>query len=413
LNIRYDGFMEKLKQVIAPSLFMLVMMVSIGPFGDTEYTPSLPRIAHDMMVPYSMVQLTMTSYLLGYAISQLLYGPISDRFGRRPVMLVGAAIFVLGSLACFMSDHIGTLIAGRFVQAIGSCAGGVISSAAVRDAFPPEKRGHVFAKVNAAFALAPALGPIVGSLVDHLYGWHANFLILLVMSALLLILVFFRFHETHFDLHKDAIKPKIMAKNFAELLKDPYYLAYVLTMGFSLGIVYSALIGAPDLVINVLHMTSAVIIVIAAGVLFGFVLGSLICNLLQGPMSDQALILTGLFIMLIGSLWLAVIAYIGLMSAGLIWSLIPIAVIFMGIAFVMPIAQAKALEPFEKLTGSASAMLGFVQMGLASLSTGIMSMIHRTAVFSMPFVFTLLTILAMISFIALVWLRPGRVRLVA
>ena len=101
------------------------------------------------------------------------------------------------------------------------------------------------------------------------------------------------------------------------------------------------------------------------------------------------------------------------MSAGLIWSLIPIAVIFMGIAFVMPIAQAKALEPFEKLTGSASAMLGFVQMGLASLSTGIMSMIHRTAVFSMPFVFTLLTILAMISFIALVWLRPGRVRLVA
>lgn len=385
-------------------------MVSIGPFGDTEYVPSLPRIAHDLGVPYAWAQLTMTSYLLGYAVSQLFYGPLSDRFGRKKIMLIGASIFVIGSVVCFSSYSIWQLITGRFVQAVGSCAGGIISNASVRDAYSDQERGHVFAKINAAFAVAPGLGPIVGSFVDHLYGWHANFLVLLILSICLLVAVFFLFPETNHSPNPNALKPRLFVHNYAVLMRDPYYLAYLLVMGFSIGIVYCALIGAPDLVINVLHLNSSIVFIIALGVLFGFVIGSLICNFLQNHIAANWLVFTGFCIMLFGSLTLAVTAYFGWIADSLYVGLIPICIVFSGIAFVIPLCTAKALEPFEHVAGSASAMLGFLMMGLASLSTGVMSLLHRSSTFSLPFMFTVLTVLSMLVFGFFILARQGRPR---
>jgi MFS transporter, DHA1 family, multidrug resistance protein len=400
----------KVKKLIAPSLFILVLMVSVGPFGDTEYTPSLPRIARELGVAYNLVQVTMTSYLLGYAVSQLFWGPLSDRFGRKPIMLAGAATFILGSLVCVTSFDIWQLIGGRFVQAIGACAGGVISSAAVRDAFSEQERGHVFAKVNAAFAVAPGIGPIVGSFVDHAYGWHANFLILLVLSIILFISVWLFFPETNLKKAADALKPKVLFHNYAVLFRDPYYLAYIVPMGFAIGIVYSALIGAPDLVINILHQPSYVVVVIALGVLIGFVAGSLICNFLAGRYQNNTLIVTGLLIMLAGSLLLSLSSYVGLMTTHLSASIIPIMVIFSGIAFVIPVATAEALAPFEHVAGSASAMLGFFEMGLASASTGVMSSIPLDSAYSMPIVFTGLSVLGLLVFVPFIMMRKNRAR---
>ena len=186
----------KLNYYSIPSLFVLVIMVSVGPFGDTEYAPSLPAIARDLHVSYEMTQLTMTSYLAGYAIFQLLYGPLSDRFGRKPIVLIGAAILVLGSVLCFVSTTITQLIIGRFIQAIGASAGSVICYAAVRDAYPEQQRKQVFAKINAIFALAPALGPIVGALIDDFFGWRMNFLLLVLLSIIMFTTLWLGFPET-------------------------------------------------------------------------------------------------------------------------------------------------------------------------------------------------------------------------
>jgi MFS transporter, DHA1 family, multidrug resistance protein len=400
---------EKIKRAV-PALFILVFMVSIGPFGDTEYTPSLPRIAQEFGVHYSLVQLTMTSYLFGYAISQLFYGPISDKFGRKPIMLVGAMIFVVGSLVCYTSYDIWQLISGRFIQSLGSCAGGVIASAAVRDAFPANLREHVFAKVYAAFALAPAIGPVVGGFVDTMYGWHPNFLILLILAVLLFFAVLFFFPETNFNRNPDALKPRLLLRNYGSLMLDPYYLPNLIIMGCAIGIVYVALIDAPNLVVNVLHMTSIAIVIIAASVLLGFVAGALLCNYLAGKVVERKLVLLGILLMLGGSLLLGAEALLGWMALSLWFTMPPVMIIFSGIAFIIPLCTADALLPFQRVTGSASAMLGFFQMGIASLSTGLLSIIHRSAVFDMPVMFTSLALIAFIVFVCFIWARPNRKR---
>src|SRR5699024_1172562 len=215
---------------------------------------SMPAISTALNVDYGMVQLTMASYLAGMAVSELFYGPLADRFGRRPVMLVGAAILTLGALICLASFAIGPLIAGRLEQGIGACAGGVIAKAAVRDAFDRSERERVYAKLNAAFALAPAIGPIVGSLVAHSLNWHINFAILAALSALLWWLTWRYLPETKPSINPRALEPKRLWRNYKRPLAAPDFMFYATLGGCCIGVVYTALIGAPNLVLNVLGM---------------------------------------------------------------------------------------------------------------------------------------------------------------
>ena len=225
-----------------PSILILAFMASLGPFGDTEYTPSLPRIAEALGITYGQAQLTMTIYLAGFALSQLLYGPFSDRFGRRPVILVAILTFLGGSLICALSTDLSLMLLGRFIQSLGASAGGTISNAAVRDAFPAAIRTRVFLQVNTLFALAPGVGPIAGGLIDHYFGWEANFYLLALLAALLLVTLFFGFAETNRHLDPDAATPRHFLRNYLHLLTHPIYMFYVVIIGLGIGVIYSSLI---------------------------------------------------------------------------------------------------------------------------------------------------------------------------
>ena len=391
-----------------PSLFVLVLMVSVGPFGDTEYIPSLPRIARDLGVAYGATQLTMTTYLFGYGFSELFYGPFSDRFGRKPVMLFGAAVFIIGSIICFTSYNIQQLLAGRFVQALGSCAGGVISSAAIRDAFPEHQRAKVFAKRDAAFAIAPGLGPIVGSFVDHQFGWHANFFVLIILAVILFISVWWLFPETNLDPNREALNAKRIFRNYYLILKDPYFVPYLVVIGLCIGIVYSSLIEAPALIINMLKLTSNWFAVVAAAIVFAFIFGSIVFTQLHNRISDNEIIISGLIVMLIGSLLLTLFIKTGPIK--FITMIIPIMVIFVGVALVVPPAMSNALFPFKSVTGSASAMMGLIQFFIAGLSTLGVSALHRGGSIAVPLFFSALSLLAILVFVALVVARKGRKR---
>jgi DHA1 family bicyclomycin/chloramphenicol resistance-like MFS transporter len=353
--------------VAVPSIFILAFMASLGPFGDTEYTPSLPAIAHGLGISYGQAQLSMSVYLAGFALSQILWGPLSDRFGRRPMILIAIATFLGGSLICAFSTDLTMLLLGRLVQSLGASAGGTISNAAIRDSFPEEQRTRVFLQVNTIFALAPGVGPIAGSLIDHYFGWQYNFYLLAVLAILLLAALFLRFPETNRHLNPDAAKPRVFIKTYLSLLGKPVYLYYVLVLGLGFGLTYASLVEAPHLVITELGYPSKMFAVVAFCIVAAFIIGASLATVLSRSLSDPSLILAGLAIMLTGSLAIGVFDEFDLVN--LTTMLGSISVIYVGIAFVVPVATARAVAPFETIVGSASSLMGGLSMGLASLAT--------------------------------------------
>lgn len=394
-----------------PSLLLLAFMMGLGPFGDTEYTPSMPAIANAMNVDYGMVQFTMTSYLIGIAVSELAYGPLADRFRRRPVMLIGAGIMVFGALICLLSFSIWPLIAGRAIQGIGACAGGVIANAVVRDAYAADQRERAYAQLTAAVALAPALGPVVGSLVQHSIGWHANFAILLALSVLLWLLVWRYLPETNPDRNRRALELARLWRNYKRPLAAPDFLFHTVIGGLCIGVVYTALIGAPGLVVNVLGMGTMAVVIVAAAVLVGFVAGAGLCAVLSNRVANLWIIATGLAVLLAASASLMAVAVLIGESGTLATYLAPIAVCFTGVGLVVPVSTASAMARFDRTAGAGSSLLGFIRMGIAAIGTLSMSLLHWGTVYDMPIVFLSLAGTATVLFAVFAVTRgPARSR---
>jgi MFS transporter, DHA1 family, multidrug resistance protein len=391
-----------------PSLFILILISAVGPFGDTEYTPALPSIAKGLGVSYSDAQLTMTFYLVGYSFSQLCYGPLSDRWGRRPFMIIGSLFFLGGSVACMLSEDLSLLIMGRVIQSVGSCAGGVLASAVVRDAFPEKQRAGMYAKINAAMAVAPGLGPVAGSFIDNAFGWHANFLLLVILGLAMAISVFFAFPETNHNLDATATRLKPLFSHFGRLAKHRTYFPYCIVAGFCMGLIYAILVEAPALVVQVCHLPSTYLAIVGVAVMFGFVVGSLFCTRLTRRFDENQLISIGLGVMILGCLSLTLLVVANIINFPSLLS--PIVVIFVGIAFVVPNTAAKALAPFEKIAGIASSVMGSIQMGLAAVGTMLMGFWHKDgAVHGVVYNFWCLTLAATFVFVVFIAL-PGRNR---
>jgi DHA1 family bicyclomycin/chloramphenicol resistance-like MFS transporter len=156
-----------------PITALLTALVALGPLSTDLYLPSLPGMTRSFAAPVAEIQLTLSVFLVGLALGQLAYGPLCDRFGRRPVLLVGLAIYAAASLACLLAPTIGALIGLRFLQAIGACAGPVICLAIVRDVHGRDGAVRIYAYMGAATALAPTLGPILGGFLELWFGWRA------------------------------------------------------------------------------------------------------------------------------------------------------------------------------------------------------------------------------------------------
>ena len=385
-------------RVPQPALALLAFMMALAPFGDTEYTPAMPAIAHALQADYGTVQLTMTFYLAGSAISQLAFGPLADRFGRRPVMLGGTALLTVGFLLSLASFAIWPLLGSRLVQGLGASAGSVVADAAVRDAFPADRRQRVYAKLNAAFALAPAIGPVAGAYLVRALDWRANFAVLAALGALLWFAVWRWLPETHPHPDRRAIRPRRLWRTWRKILGTPRFVIFALLGGCAVGVVYTALIGAPDLVINMLGQGSGAIAVVAGAILVAFVAGAGLCVWLTPRVAHRLLIAGGLGILLAGSLGLLAVALWLGTDGRLAAFLIPISVCFCGVGLVVPVTTARAMAPFHRTAGNAASLLGFVRMGVAALATVTMSVLHEGTVLDIPIVFLALTGLAVLVF---------------
>ncbi|MEO8809031.1 MAG: Bcr/CflA family efflux MFS transporter, partial [Rhodanobacter sp.] len=327
------------------------------------------------------------SYLFGSAVSRLFYGPLSDRFGRRPVMLGGAIILIAGAVICLLSFNIWPLIAGRLVQGIGACAGGVIADAAVRDAFAADRRQTIYARITAVFALAPAAGPIAGIYLTQWLGWHANFGLLVLLSGMLWVLVWRYLPETHVERDPQALEGARLRQHAWQALTTRGFVLYASLGGFCVGVVYTALIGAPDLVLNVLKGGNTEIMIVSLAILLAFVIGAGMGALVSKKMPPDLFIGAGLTLLLAASAWLMLVALLIGKQGSLATFLFPIGVCFIGVGMVVPVATARAMAPFDQNSGIASSLLGSIQMLVAALGTLVMGLLHAGAVVDIPIVF--------------------------
>jgi DHA1 family bicyclomycin/chloramphenicol resistance-like MFS transporter len=342
----------------APLATLLTAIVGVGALSIDMFLPSLPTIAAVFDAGAATAQLTVTLFLAGLAVSQLLWGPLSDRLGRRRVLLVGLALYTVAGTACAFIPGIRTLIAARVVQAFGAGSGPVIARAVVRDLYEPQRAARILAAMGTAQALTPILAPIIGGWVHGLAGWHAVFLVQGAFGAAFLLMAARVVPETNVHAGSPAAEP--LAQRLAALLGHPRYLAYVVVAAFMFGGQFAFITGSSFALIGVLGVSPTAYGFCFAGVATGLMAGNFVSVTLGPRLGIDAMVRAGTAIGAISGCVMAMLAWAGVASVASV--IAPMFGFAFGLGFVLPNAAAGAIGPFPRMAGLASAVLGFVQL---------------------------------------------------
>ncbi len=343
---------------------LLTLAVSIGPISTDLYLPSLPSLTGALATDVASVQLTLSVFLAGFAFSQLVYGPLSDRFGRRPAMLAGFTLFVIASIGCALASSIEVLIAARFVQAVGACAGHVLGRAVVRDIYGRDGAARMLAYIGAAMALAPAIGPILGGYLTVWFGWRANFILLTAYGMLALAGVWLLLAETN-PYTGRATSARQMLRDYIGFLGHRAYVGYVLCVATAYCGLFAFISGSSFVFIGVLGLSPDQYGFSFAAAVGGYIAGAIMSGRTVRRFGIRRILRVGVLVLAGAGLSMA-----GLVLAGIetvLSVLAPMVVYMVGVGLVLPNARAGALGPFPEKAGAASALSGFSQMGFAAL----------------------------------------------
>lgn len=353
--------------MIAPSFglaLLLTTLVALGPLSTDLYLPALPGLTQVFATDVARVQLTLSVFLAGFAVAQLFYGPLSDRYGRRPAMLVGLGVYLLSSVACMLAPSIDTLIAARFFQALGACAGPVLGRAIVRDVYGPVQAARVLAYISGAMAIAPMIGPFIGGWLTVWFGWRANFAALVLFSAVQTAVVFTMLRESNAHRDPTATQPRRILENFRVLLASRRYLGYLLCVSFTYAALFSFISGSSFVLID-LHGLSPQWFGASFGVVVtGYICGTLVTGRFTLRLGPPRMVWMGA---LLGAAAGTLMVVLALFEVRSVWAiLLPMFAYTAATGLVMPNAHGGALAPYPKMAGVASALMGFVQMALAA-----------------------------------------------
>lgn len=351
---------------IAPGLLALITaLVAMGVASMALYIPSLPAIQAEFGVQPSDTQLTLTLFFLGFAGAQLLFGPMSDRYGRKPVLIIGLGLYAAVSLGCAFATGIESLQAGRFLQGIVACVGPVVGRAVVRDRVDGQSAAAAFAVLGTALAIVPALAPAIGGLIEVNIGWRANFVLLAVLSVTLLALSAIRLPETLVEKNMDAVRPGKLLRNYATLLMTPYFMGQVLVSSLAFAGFFAYVTESPFLVIGELGISADIYGFLMIFTVTGYATGSFFAGRMLHRWSARRMILSGYLFLLAGASLLWLLSD----ELTLVRLILPMMIYTVGFGMVIPSSMAEALRPFPRLAGSASAILGSFQFLCATLTS--------------------------------------------
>ncbi|RRB02505.1 multidrug effflux MFS transporter [Larkinella rosea] len=346
-------------------ILILGSLTALGPFSIDMYLPGFPAIAKDLHTTAAKVSLSLSGFFIGISAGQLLYGPLLDRFGRKKPLYIGLIVYILASAGCAFTASIDGLIVMRVIQAIGSCAAAVASVAMVRDLFPVKDNAKVFSLLLLVVGASPMIAPTVGGYVTAAFGWQAVFVILMGMGIAILLAVFFWLPASYKPDKSLSLKPKPILLNFWSVLREPQFYTYALTSSIAFSGLFAYVSGSPILFMEVFHTDEKVYGWIFAFLSVGFIGASQVNTLLLRSYRSEQIVSVALICQVIVALTFLTVAMSG-------WLTLSITIVFLFlflccIGFTNPNAAALSLAPFAKNAGSASAVMGALQMGMGTL----------------------------------------------
>jgi DHA1 family bicyclomycin/chloramphenicol resistance-like MFS transporter len=349
-------------------ILILGSLTALGPFSIDMYLPSFPAIAADLHTTIEQVALSLSSYFIGISAGQLLYGPLLDKYGRKTPLYIGLGVYLLASFGCMAAGTVNSLIALRFIQAIGSCAAAVAAVAMVRDLFPVEENAKVFALLMLVVGASPMIAPTVGGYVTASLGWHAIFLILAIIAVVILLAVIFFLPDTYVPDHNLSLKPGPMLASFWQVFKQPQFFTYVFTGALSFAGLFTYVAGSPLVFMQLYQVSEKKYGWIFAGLSVGFIGSSQVNSwLLKKGFTSQQIVPVALMVQVVAGFVFIFVAISGWMQ--LTGVLIMLFIILCCIGLISPNASALSLAPFSRNAGTASALMGAIQLGIGAIAS--------------------------------------------
>ena len=377
------------------TLFLLAGLAALGALATNIILPAFPRIGASLGVSSQELGLTLSSFFVAFAVGQLLVGPLSDRFGRKWLVLGGLVVFVAGSVLCAFADTLSFLVLGRVIQALGACAASVLSRAIARDLFDGEELARALALTMIAMAAAPGFSPLLGSALDSLFGWRITFLVVAAFGAVLALHYSTRAGETHPADRRASLAASAVASAYGRLAADPRFLLPAVSVSLVIGGLYTFFAAAPAILMSELGLTAFQLgLSFATTVLIVFAAGFLAPRLAH-HWGQRTVGMIGLFIALAGSLFLFAFAA----APAFMPFTMAIGLYLLGMGLINPLGTAIALHPFGRQAGLASALLGFLQMGCAAIGASLASLLPLQPFASLAVILTAGSALALLAFL--------------
>lgn len=354
-------------------LVLLTVLIALPRVTLDMHLPALPAMADYFQTSDSQLQLTLTLYALGSAISLLVSGPLTDRFDRRPVLLAGLFLYVLATAACALADNIAVLIIARLFQALGGCCTTVIGRVIVRDYFDRNEQARLLGLISMAMAISPMAAPVLGSLLLPFIHWRGLFVLLGVIGAVLCLVVYRRLPETR-PPEVAAAPPRGLLRIYGQLLRDRYFLRYSVAIGCVYSTYFPFISESSALLQRGFHLSATAYALVFAATISGYMLGANLFRRLVRRFDADRLIVAGIGVNVLGSgiLALATVALPGEWLA----IVLPMVLIMVSVGMVIPACQLSVLQPYGAIAGTASGLFFFTQMFLTAVSswaTGLLS----------------------------------------
>lgn len=381
---------------VALVVTILVLASSVSIMSTDMYAPSLPDMADEFNTTPTRVKLTISLNLLAFGVAQLLHGPLSDRFGRRPVLLWSLAGVVLGCILCVLSQTINQLIAARIFLGFVAAAEAVIGLAIIKDLFNEKQQMKALALLGMVIAIVPAIAPILGGYLHVAFGWESNFLVIAAMAVVAALVVYFYLPESTAP-DRQALNLKRVLGAYGGLLRNADFLSHTLVLGASLGLIFVFVTAAPFILITNFGVSVQHFGYHQSAIVVSFFVGSFAASRLVDHWSADRLLSIGLIFILLGCVVLIVL--ISTNNLGSLSLVVAYSIMLFGMGPMFAVAPSHALRSVKTQTGSASAMLSGLEQSLAGLSAVAVSVLHDGTAKPMASVTTFLTLLLLL----LVW----------